>query len=75
MKQGIKNKDIERFERACERLAKVLDDIKEYNPNAHIFCNMDNLELHGLQYDNDTDFHYADAVVSCYIEEMDCGER
>jgi len=36
---------------------------------------MDELELHGHQYDSDDDFHYADAAVSVYIRGTNCGER
>lgn len=75
MVQGIKDKDIKRFEKTCEKLAKIMEDIRQYNPNAGIFCNMDSLELHGYEYDNDNEFHYADPVISCYIEKLNCGER
>lgn len=75
MEQKIKNKDIKRFEKACERLAKIIEDIQSYNPDAHLYCNMDELELHGFSYDSDTDFHNADAVCSVYVKGTNCGER
>lgn len=75
MIQNIKNKDVIRYTKACEKLAQVIRDIQEYNPDAHIFCNMDGLELHGYHNDSDTGFHNADAVVSVYILKTDCGER
>lgn len=75
MIQGIRNKDIARFKNACERLAKVIEDIQAYNPDAHLFCNMDNLELHGFSYDNEYDSHNAEAVASVYVRGTDCGER
>lgn len=75
MVQGIKNKDIIRFENACNRLEKVMEDIQAYNPKAHIFCNMDSLELHGCEYDWDDEFHKAEAVASVFIKGTDCGER
>ena len=75
MIQKIKNKDILRFKKACERLAKVIEDIQEYNPDAHLFCNMDNLELHGYSYEYGDDYHDAEAVVSVYVKGTDCGER
>lgn len=75
MVQGIKNKDIQRFKNACERLQKVMSDIQAYNPEAHIFVNMDDLELHGKLYDSDKEFHFAEAVVSVHIDNTDCGER
>ena len=75
MKQKIKNKDIKRFEKACERLAKVIEDIQEYNPDAHLYCNMDDLELHGFRYDNEREDHFAEPVARVYISGTDCGER
>ena len=75
MKQGIKNKDIKRFENACNRLAKVIRDIQEYNPNAYLFCNMDELELHGCYYNDDDDFHNAEAATSVFVPGTNCGER
>lgn len=75
MRQGIKEKDIKKFQNACERLAKVIEDIQEYNPEAHMFCNMDYLELHGYRRDRDEDYHKAEAVVSVLIKGTDCGER
>ena len=75
MKQGIKEKDIKKFQNACERLAKVIEDIQEYNPEAHMFCNMDSLELHGCRCDGEKDYHELEAVVSVLIKGTDCGER
>ena len=75
MVQKIKNKDITRFKKACEHLARVIEDIQEYNPDAHLFCNMDDLELHGCRYNSDTDYHKVDAVVSVHVRGTDCGER
>lgn len=75
MVQKIKNKDVRRFEKACERLAKVIEDIQEYNPDAYLFCNMDVLELHGIQYDSDVDFHDAEPVAAVYVTSTNCGER
>lgn len=75
MLQKIKNKDIVRFTKACERLAKVIEDIQEYNPDAHLYCNMDELELHGYRYEYDDDFHNAEAVASVYVSGTNCGER
>jgi len=75
MVQGIKNKDIARFNNACNRLAKIIEEIQEYNADAHIFCNMDELDLHGRRYDSDKEYHNADAVSSVFIKGTDCGER
>ena len=75
MKQKIKNKDIKRFKKACERLAKIIEDIQKYNPDAHLFCNMDSLELHGFRYDSAIDYHNADAVCDVFVKGTDCGER
>ena len=75
MKQKIKEKDIVRFKKACERVAKIMNEIQEYNPDAHLFCNMDDLELHGCRYEDSKDFHEADAVVSIYVRGTTCGER
>ena len=74
MKQGIKNKDIERFEKAAERLKKVITDIQEYNPDAFLYCNMDSLELHGIAQGKQ-DFHLAEAAAQIHIPRTDCGER
>lgn len=52
-----------------------MEDIQEYNPDAHMFCNMDCLELHGYRSDRDEDYHEAEAVVSVLIKGTDCGER
>lgn len=75
MVQNIKNKDIKRFQNACERLAKVMEDIQEYNPDAHMFCDMDFLELHGCNRNGERDYHDLEAVVSVYVKGTDCGER
>lgn len=75
MKQGIKQKHIDQFVKTCEKLKKVMEEIQEYNPDAHMFCNMDDLELHGIEYKFDDDFHNADAVAKVYIPGTSCGER
>lgn len=73
MKQGIKNKDIARFEKTAKKLATIMEEIQEYNPNAFMFCNMDNLELFGIE--NDGDIHNAEPLVSVFVKKTDCGER
>ena len=75
MKQGIKEKDIVRFEKACERVAKIMRDIQKYNPNAHMFCNMDSLELFGVNRESDIEYHEFEPIVSVHVPNTDCGER
>ena len=47
MRKGIKEKDIRDFEKYANKLDETMKRILEYNPNAEIFLNMDNLELFG----------------------------
>lgn len=73
MIQGIKNKDILRFEKTAKKLASIMEEIQEYNPNAFMYCNMDNLELFGDE--NDGDIGKTEPVASVYVPKTDCGER
>lgn len=45
MKCGIKAKDIRDFEKCVSKLNAIMDRIREYKPDAHIYATPDELSL------------------------------
>ena len=58
MNQGIKAKDIRDFEKAVEKLQRVMSRINEYKPEAMAF--LDNGDTFQLISDADAYDHYSD---------------
>lgn len=71
MRDGIKEKDIQDFEKCANKLAKICERIQKYNEGAYIYANMDSLELRGNYQSVDKKDAY---VASIFIPKMDCGE-
>lgn len=73
MKQGIKAKDIRDFEKAVERLDKVLGRIQQYKDTAYIYVTPSYIHL--MSEKNDEDFTNQDLIVtSGCIVSLDCGD-
>lgn len=79
MQKGIKEKDIKDFEKYAKKLDEVMKRILEYNPNATIYLNMDNLELHGNMpfYNFGSNCLYTDEylVADVWIRSSSGGEK
>lgn len=73
MKQGIKARDIRDFEKAVERLDKVLERIQQYKPRAYIYVTPSQINL--MSNHNDEEFTNQDLIVaSGTILHLDCGD-
>lgn len=45
MEQGIREKDVEDFVKCAEKLNKIMERIKKYNPEAHLYAEEESLCL------------------------------
>lgn len=75
MRKGIKEKDIRDFEKYANKLDETMKRILEYNPNAEIFLNMDNLELFGKSFTGNGTYMEENKVSGVWIRHSSGGEK
>ena len=74
-KNNIREADLQRFFKACEKLNDCIEDIREYVPSAHIYVTPNEINLMVGYGDccneKDAEEH---VVASNYVTALDCGD-
>ena len=72
---NIRESDIERFFKTCEKLNELIESIREYVPSAHIYVTPNEINLM-VGYGDCTNEKDAEerVIASNYITALDCGD-